>query len=146
LKKISFRIQLHRSIEIWIAADPRKSSISCDRVRFNCVVDAASLKLEIDPLVQAVTWGKIETEAWVETDRLITDCSIERNRCGEKGIDIRLRIISIVPLGDRHIGVDRPTECNPQSWPWTRHWLRLHVGQGQSLSKQIRSTKKHHDQ
>ena len=128
LQQISFRIQLHRSIEIRIAADPSESSASADGVRLDCVVDAAGFKLEIDPLVQAVTWGKIETKTWVETDRLVTDRSIERNRCGEEGINVRLRIISSVTLGDRHVGVDRATEGNSQTWPWTSDRLRLHVG------------------
>ena len=72
LQEISFCIQLHRSIEIRITTDSCESPISCDGVRFDCVVDTASFELEIDPLVQAVTWGKIETKTWVETDRLVT--------------------------------------------------------------------------
>ena len=110
LQQITLSIHLHRSVEIWISTDPRESPISCDRVRFNRVVDTASFEFEVDPLVQAVTWSKIETEAWVKTDRFVTDGSIERNRCGEEGINVRLRIIPGVPLGDRHIGVHRPTK------------------------------------
>ena len=123
-----------------------KVPLPADSIGFNGVIDAPSFKLEIDPLVQAVTWGKIETETWVKPDRFITDRSIERNRCGEKGIDVRLGIIPRIPLGDRHVTVDRAAEGNPQSWPRTRHWLRLHIGQLQPLRQQIRSTRKHHDQ
>ena len=146
LQQISFRIELHRSIEIRISTNPRESSIPCDRVRLDRVVDTTSFKLEIDPLIQSITRGKIETETWIEADRLIANRSIELHLIRKEGADVRLWIIIVVPLGDRHVGVDRTTECNPQPWPWARYWLRLHVSQRQSLGKKIRSIKKHHDQ
>ena len=103
LQEISFRIHLHRSIEIRITTDPSESSISRDGVRLDRVVDATSFEFEIDPLVQAVTWGKIKTKTRVETDRLITDGSIELHLIGKEGINVRLGIIPGVPLGDRHV-------------------------------------------
>ena len=146
LQEVSFRIHLHRSIEIRISTDPRESAVARDGVRFDRVVDTTSFKFEIDPFVQPIARSKIETKAWVEADRLITNRSVELHLIRKEGADVRLWIIIVVPLGDRHVGVDRSAEGNSQAWPWARHWLRLHVSQGQSLGKKIRSTKKHHDQ